>query len=437
MIISRPHTDAADTSTPPRILVKGVGLVSPLGRSAWGTFKALLAGGCLTDRLARLEQRQRVQPHALARWVGTAQPAVPSPWVDPVVALAEHAARQAISEAAAAAPSTMGAGGGIDAAYLGISKGAMSTWGRAAERFHQWGDSGARGEMVEEEGEANDDPAELARVVMLGPGGYAAAALQQRLELSRIETRIAACASSLVALDTARRRMLQPGGPRRVLVLTAEAALLPMFIASYQRLGVLPPLTVAGYRGRPLDGARGGFVLAELAAAVVLERVEPGQPVEPGSLALTGTATGCEPYDLIRPAPAMPVLRELAAGLIGDAPLDLLHPHATGTAGQDEVELSVYAEVLAQPAAVYACKGALGHGLGAAGLVSLVLACLCARAEWRPPMPWVEHPIVAEGRRCRLEPMRDAGRGRFQRQAVFAAGFGGHTAGAVVEQMHA
>ena len=80
---------------------------------------------------------------------------------------------------------------------------------------------------------------------------------------------------------------------------------------------------------------------------------------------------------------------------------------------------------------VYACKGAIGHGLGVSGLAALVLACLCARAGRRPPMPWLTEPIDSP-----LAPSRDA---RFARnanasstQAVFAAGFGGHVAGAVI-----
>jgi 3-oxoacyl-(acyl-carrier-protein) synthase len=78
---------------------------------------------------------------------------------------------------------------------------------------------------------------------------------------------------------------------------------------------------------------------------------------------------------------------------------------------------------------VYACKGAIGHGLGAAGLTALVLAVMAARTKRRPPMPWLITPIS-----CGLPLDLSAPPSRaIRRQAIFAAGFGGHVAGAVVE----
>jgi 3-oxoacyl-[acyl-carrier-protein] synthase II len=84
---------------------------------------------------------------------------------------------------------------------------------------------------------------------------------------------------------------------------------------------------------------------------------------------------------------------------------------------------------------VYAVKGAIGHALGSAGLASLVIACLCAQVGRRPPMPWLEQPMNRSP--LPLEPSSRAllGGGLADpktTQAVFAAGFGGHVAGAVI-----
>src|SRR5262249_3042922 len=162
-----------------------------------------------------------------------------------------------------------------------------------------------------------------------------------------------------------------------------------------ERLGVLPPIRAGEYRGRPLDQHRNGFMLAELAAAVVLERVDEGdsppasinnQKSKIKNLILENTAVATEAYDMIGPAPGMPALERVARRLLTDRPIDVLHPHATGTRDHDPGEMDVYARCLkSKPTdcsprasrasgasgasggsgspAVYASKGALGHGL--------------------------------------------------------------------------
>jgi len=90
-----------------------------------------------------------------------------------------------------------------------------------------------------------------------------------------------------------------------------------------------------------------------------------------------------EAHDLVRPAPVMEALSHIAQRLLADRHIDMLHPHATGTAHHDPAELSAVAPHLHNQPDGYACKGALGHGLGAAGLVSLVIACLCAKTRRR------------------------------------------------------
>jgi 3-oxoacyl-(acyl-carrier-protein) synthase len=359
------------------IVIAGCGLVTPLGHSAWQTFRALLDGRTITDRADNLAADAGVM--SLVRDVGCVS-VVQHSGDDPAVALAERAAREALFEA--------GAGDAKIPIFLGASKGAMHA-------------------LTDHKPEA----------LALGPHGYLAQQLSRRLRLPVRLSLVAACASSLVALHHARLALLH-ASLDRALVVTAEAALLPMFVHSYRRLGVLPPLTREGYRGRPLDRQRCGFMLSELGAAVLIEKRAP----RAGDIELTHTAAAADGYDMIRPSPDMAALRHVARQLLGDQPVDLLHPHATGTVEHDPPEMAVYRD-LGQVRDVYACKGALGHGLGAAGLVSLVLACLCAKANRKPPMPWLTDPIVPFDRSPEL-----------RSHAVFAAGFGGHVAGARIQR---
>ena len=186
-------------------------------------------------------------------------------------------------------------------------------------------------------------------------------------------------------------------------------------------------------------------MLAEAGAAVLLRRV---QKILPGQVELVQTEIATEGFDLVRPAPGMPALRRVAEQLMRNRRIDLIHPHATGTLEHDPSELAVLLGALGDPDSesrdsgepdpgrggvpdVYACKGALGHSLGASGLVSLVLAYLCAVTGRRPPMPWLQDPLDSP---LALSAKARGTEQRPRTHAVFAAGFGGHVAGAVIRR---
>ena len=345
---------------------------------------------------------------------------------DPSVELAERAVREAAAMV------------GVDPAgfdaYLGASKGAVHALSAAAEsRLPDRPVSALR----------PPPPTDADLAVALGPHGYLSHHLQKRLHLNRVHHYVAACASSLTALHHARlhlrsnptssdTRYPTPDTRDHVVVATSEASLLPLFIHSYKRLGLItmPPEI---YDEKPMSNERKGFMLSECGAAVILKRVPDDVTPLPGETELLDTAVACEAYDLIRPSKTMPALRHVAEQLFTGRHIDMLHPHAPGTPDHDPAELSAYVDTLThagqtEPPDVYACKGALGHSLGAAGLTALVLACLCAKARQRPAMPWltdpIDTPLPLTAEATSLKPSTT--------HAIFAAGFAGHTAGAVI-----
>lgn len=391
------------TPTPPRsptarrVRISGLGLVTPLAVGAWPNFAAALAGRTLADRVPKLETWTEPLPRVLAiGGVATARFAAEDPAID----LAETAAREACGEAKVSLRDLP--------TWLGTSKGAAAGHAAAAGRLL----GGPEAHPVR--------PSD-AETVALGPHATLARGLARRLGVRIADHRVAACAASLVALDAAAHEIAS-GRVSHALVVTAEATLLPLFVHAHARLGVLAPFD--DYVGRPLSTARRGFVLAESAAAVVLS-------AEEGDFAgteLVATAVAADGFDLIRPAPGMPALRHVAEAVIRGVPLACLHPHAPGTAEHDPAELAALAAVATAAGSspeVYAAKGAIGHGLGAAGLSSLVLAALSARTRKRLPMPWIQEPLNSPlNLSPETQPLSEG------LHAVFAAGFGGHVAGA-------
>jgi 3-oxoacyl-(acyl-carrier-protein) synthase len=225
-----------------------------------------------------------------------------------------------------------------------------------------------------------------------------------------------ACASGLHALI--RAAMLIGEGTPRVLVVAAESSLHPLFLGCFQRLGVLAAPQVGC---RPFDVDRAGFLVSEAGAAVCVESNRPGVAVE--RFAMLGDATHLTGGD-----PSGRTLRRLLQIVIDDRPVDLIHAHGTGTVANDATELAAIRASVANPhsSILYSHKGALGHTLGAAGLVSVVLNCRCHASGMIPPNPRTTRPLPMDGLTFSCQPLMRTVR----RSIVIASGFGG--AGAAI-----
>jgi 3-oxoacyl-[acyl-carrier-protein] synthase II len=228
----------------------------------------------------------------------------------------------------------------------------------------------------------------------------------------------AACASGLHALIRA-CVMLQVGEADRAIVLATEASVHPLFISSFERLGVLPP---AGHGCRPFDVTRAGFLMTEAAAAVCLERSPSTGRAIVGieRFALAGDASHLTASD----ASGAP-LRHILSQVIGNRPVDLVHAHGTGTVVNDPIELAAIDATLGArrnaPATIYSHKAHLGHALGAAGMVSVVLNCLGHQRGLVPGNANTSAPLTARHCEVAQAPVRRT----VHRSICLAAGFGG------------
>jgi 3-oxoacyl-[acyl-carrier-protein] synthase II/beta-ketoacyl ACP synthase len=201
-------------------------------------------------------------------------------------------------------------------------------------------------------------------------------------------------------------------------------------LAAFSRLRILatnndnPPAAC-----RPFDKARDGMVFGEGGALMVIETEEHAKARGAPILArIMGAGLTSDGYDLIRPDPsgeragdAITRAIQLAGLTPGD--IDHVNAHATGTTFGDQAEARAIHNALGhrQPV-VYAPKAALGHSLGAAGVVEAVLTVQALRDGVVPPTLNLEH----------LDPDIDldvvAGRARYgdYRYAITnSLGFGG------------
>ena len=319
-----------------------------------------------------------------------------------VTTLAIHAAREAI---AAARWSRETLSEDATAVIVGTSKGPVETWLTAPpehmsrERYVTAGQDDVFGLAAVCDAVARDVGAGF------GP----------RLTLS------AACASGLHALGRA-WMMIRSRQVERAIVVAAESSLHPLFLSSFKRLGVL---SKDGVGCRPFDETRDGFLMSEAAAAVCLSATETDADGDPsGDVFVDRFALGGDATHLTGSDPDGRLLRRLIGHVVGTNAIDLVHAHGTGTLTNDPVEVAAIDDTVRGRPNVFSHKAALGHSLGAAGLISVVLNCIAHARGVVPPNARTDRPLRAE----RVEISRDSLRREVRRSLAIAAGFGGPTA---------
>jgi 3-oxoacyl-[acyl-carrier-protein] synthase II len=378
-------------------VITGLGLITPLGRSRQETWNALLAGRSIRTH-ARLDPAD-----------DSKHPRVTS--------LALHAAREATAHARWNTDQPT-------AIVVGTSKGPIEAW-LTKRTALPWGHNDVK--------HPNPPPASTSNKPLTRTGspafGLASVADTLARELGipngpRL-TISAACASGLHALI--RGAMLIRGGEaRRVLVVAAEASVHPLFLGSFRRLGVLPP---EGVPCRPFDRDRRGFLMCEAAAAVCLEAAGESDSDSPRPIAAVERfAMAGDAAHLTAGDPTGRIMRRLLTYVIDDRPVDLIHAHGTGTEFNDPVELAAIDASLRAPdqerAIIYSHKGALGHSLGASGLVSVLLNCLSHMHSVVPGNINTPHPLNSE----RATISGEVAARTVLRSVICASGFGGPTA---------
>lgn len=271
---------------------------------------------------------------------------------------------------------------------------------------------------------------------MAGPHGFGLATLAGELTNALRfgggpkMTQSAACASGLLALVRA-AMMIESGKVRRAVVVAVESSLHPLFLGSFQRLGVLAK---PGEGCRPFDRRRDGFLMSEAAAAICLEGVELQPRPRPG-IYIDRYAVGGAGGHLTAGDPTGALWRHLLHRVIAGRPFDLIHAHATGTLVNDPIELAAIEHVLKDPATagrpnVYSHKGALGHSLGSAGVVAIVLNCLMHESHTVLPNLRTTDPLAMTN--VTLSPHVVAR--TIHRSLAAASGFGGPTAVVSIEK---
>ncbi|CAM5315991.1 beta-ketoacyl-[acyl-carrier-protein] synthase family protein [Streptomyces abikoensis] len=270
-------------------------------------------------------------------------------------------------------------------------------------------------------------------VPMLMPNGPAAWVSMELGARGGARTPVSACASGAEAIAMG-LDLIRAGRADVVVAGGAEASLHPFCVAAFAQMKALStdggdPAAVS----RPFDAGRSGFVMAEGAGVVVLERAGfararsaraygrlAGAAVSSSAHHITASDTEGQVH-AIRTA-----LRD--AGL---APQDIdnVHAHATSTESGDLAEAQAVASALGGHVAVTATKSMTGHMLGASGAVAAAAALLTLRDGILP----ATRNFVTPGPGIDLDVVHGESRaGEWSAGLVNSFGFGGHNVSLVV-----
>ncbi|MFI9036199.1 beta-ketoacyl-[acyl-carrier-protein] synthase family protein [Streptomyces sp. NPDC053726] len=222
-----------------------------------------------------------------------------------------------------------------------------------------------------------------------------------------------ACASAATAIGTA-RDLLRSGTCDVVITGGTEASLTPTVLSGFARMGALSKRRDdPAAASRPFDTDRDGFVAAEGAGVLVLERLADARARGAWVRArLSGYGASADAHHATAPDPEgrgaeraiRTALRD--AGVAPDE-VDHVNAHGTSTPLNDLTEARVLKRVLGTRPVVTSSKGVTGHSLGAAGAIEAALTVLALEQGTVPPTanldsvdPAIEVDIVAKAPRA-------------------------------------
>jgi 3-oxoacyl-[acyl-carrier-protein] synthase II len=227
-------------------------------------------------------------------------------------------------------------------------------------------------------------------------GATAAVSMKHRLRGQSFGV-VSACSGGAHAIGVA-LRMIQYGDADAAVAGGTEAALTAFGLASFTAMQALSPTGIS----RPFDARRDGFVMGEGAGILVLEEASAAE--ERGATILgeiAGYGSTSDAYHLTAPEPSgEPAARAIELALrdagLGPDEIDYVNAHGTSTQLNDAAETAALKRALGTDQAkripVSSTKSTVGHTLGAAGAVEAVATVETLRTRVIPPTLGYEVP---------------------------------------------
>jgi 3-oxoacyl-[acyl-carrier-protein] synthase II len=401
-----------------RVVVTGLGIVSPLGLDLEASWRALCAGTSGADTITRFD------PSAFStRMAAEVRGFVPENYMDRkdvkrndrFVHFAIAAAKQAVQHAAldmtAVDPNRVGV-------IIGSGIGGIETFE-------------AQTRIMVEKGPDRVSPFFIPMMISNMAAGQVSIQLGAK---GPNFTTVSACTSSANALGEA-LRLLQHDDADIIIAGGAESTITPMSMAGFCSLKAMSTRNEDPQKAsRPFDRDRDGFVMGEGAAVVVLEREEHArQRGAPMLCEFAGYGASADAYHITAPTPdgegaVRCMERALRDAELAPAEIQYINAHGTSTPPNDRTETLAVKRVFGEHAhrlMLASTKSMTGHLLGAAGALEAAVCILVISRGVVPPTINYENPDPE----CDLDCVPNRAREAVVTAALSnSMGFGGHNA---------
>src|SRR6478609_6004161 len=385
-----------------RVVVTGLGAVSPIGADASSTWRA---AGAFPVRIAAevkgFDPTQVAGPKDARR-------------LDRNVLLALGAGREAVADA------------GLEGAYPADRVGIL--FGTAIGGFLGVME---QADVMRERGADRVAPTFIPNVLVDTASGQLAISLGYR---GPNYAPVSACATGSTAIGEA-AEVIKRGDADAVLAGGGEACLHPLILAGFTAMrGLVSEDEHPPRASRPFDATRAGFVMGEGACVLVLEELEAaerrGATVYAEVLAY---GTSNDGHHMAQPEPEAIGVGEMMRAAIDRAGLEpkdvgYINAHGTSTPLGDAAETKAIKDVFGDHAyelAVSSTKSMTGHTFGAAGAIEAIMCVLALRDGKLPPTINYREPDPD----CDLDYVPNEARdARIDVALSNAMGLGGHNA---------
>ncbi|HZQ64611.1 MAG TPA: beta-ketoacyl-ACP synthase II [Gaiellaceae bacterium] len=398
-----------------RVVVTGLGAISPLGNDWRSTWEGAVSGRSGIDFISSFDATGfpvRVAAEVKGFDAGEVVGPKEARRLDRNVVLAVAAAREAVADA------------GLDSAYEPARVGVL--FGTAIGGLIGIAE---QHDVLRERGADRVSPYFIPSVLVDTASGQIALDLGIR---GPNYAPVSACATGSTAVGEA-AELIRRGDADAVLAGGGEACLHPLILAGFCAMRGLaaedehPPRA-----SRPFDATRAGFVMGEGAGVLVLEELEAARARGARVYAeVLGYGASNDAHHLAQPDPESIGVAEMMRAALARAGVEpervgYINAHGTSTPLGDAAETRAIKEVFGEHAyrlAVSSTKSVMGHCFGAAGALEAMMCVLALHEGVLPPTMNYENPDPE----CDLDYVpNEARRAQVDVALSNAMGLGGH-----------
>ena len=250
---------------------------------------------------------------------------------------------------------------------------------------------------------------------------------------------VAACTGGTNAVGDA-FHYIRDGYAEAMLCGGTESAVTPLAVGGFTSMRALTQTEDPSRASIPFDKERSGFVLGEGAAVLLLEELEHARRRGAKIYAeMVGYGATCDAYHMTAPRPdgsggAKAMALALADGGVRPEEVGYINAHGTSTHLNDAIETAAVKAVFGNHArrlAVSSTKSMTGHMLGAAGAVEAMFTALALRDAFLPATIHYRTP----DEECDLDIVPNQGRAAAVEYALSnSLGFGGHNGSVLLKR---